>query len=241
MRTGLRRLLPLLLLAVVAAGCSRLPRPAKVHWSHHDPDIRLDWLLALLEQNYRGGTSCHEMWQKGHATVDCDRIFFELERLAVEFPRHDRVIMANALVHYEAGQKEKAQQFLDELLSRRRVYPESAVLRARIAIEEGNLRFSRSLLERQLALAPDHAGLHELLAATLYLQGDYFGSRAALDSASRMGAPAWRIAFHHGLLAEALGELEDARLHYTECLNRNPNYQPALSRLMALSSTRTTP
>lgn len=167
-------------------------------------------------------------------TSDCGRLRREIERLALVCPGHVPTLMANAVIAYDEHQPVKSQQFLDQILAEARSYPDAAVLRARIAIEEGNLPFARRLLKQQIKLTPDHAGLHETYGATLYLERQLPDAARELAVAGELGAPSWRIAYHLGLVAEASGRLEEARRYYTEALEANPGWAPARSRLKGL-------
>lgn len=193
-----------------------------------NPDAQLVALLQPLEALRANGCD----GQGG--TSDCERLRHEIERLALVCPGHVPTLMANAVIAYEEHQRVKSQQFLDQILAEARSRPDAAVLRARIAVEEGNVPFARRLLEQQIKLAPDHAGLHETYAATLYLQGQLPDATRELATAGALGAPGWRIAYHLGLIAEASGRLEEARRHYTEALEGNPGWPPAQSRLRGL-------
>src|SRR5206468_71843 len=149
---------------------------------------------------------------------DCGQLERELERLSVLCPGHAPTLLANAAVAYDAHRPAKSQQFLDEILAQPRSHPDAAVLRARIAIDEGNLPFAHRLLDQQIRLAPDHAGLHETYGAALYLGGHMAEARHELTTASALGAPRWRIAYHLGLVEEAAGQLDLARKYYGEAL-----------------------
>jgi predicted Zn-dependent protease len=158
----------------------------------------------------------------------------EIEHLSIICAGHAPILLANAIVAYEINQPVKAQQFLDQVFERPISNPDAATLRARIAIEEGNLPFARRLLEEQIRLAPDHAGLRELHGATLYLSGRLDEARRALLAARAFGAPDWRVAYHLGLVEESAGNVQAAIAHYTEALAKNPAWKPAQSRLNAL-------
>jgi predicted Zn-dependent protease len=165
---------------------------------------------------------------------ECERLKREIERLAVVCPGHAPTLMANAVLAYDDQRPADAQQALDLILAQPRAYPDAAVLRARIAIEEGNVPFARRLLEQQIKLVPDHSGLHETYAATLYLDGKLADARDELTMAGTLGAPRWRIAYHLGLIEEASGRGTEASRFYAEALQGNPGWAPAESRLRAL-------
>jgi tetratricopeptide (TPR) repeat protein len=170
---------------------------------------------------------------------DCDELRRELERLLVVCPGYEPTMMANAVLAYEELRPARSQQILDQILAYPRSYPDAAALRARLAIEEGNLPFARRLLEQHIRLAPDHAGLHETLGAALYLGRELTAARRELATAGALGAPAWRIAYHVGLIEEADGRFDQARRAYADALTGNPSWAPAESRLRALRATDT--
>jgi len=74
---------------------------------------------------------------------ECTRLRLELDRLALVCQGHAPTLMANAVFAYEERQPILAQQLLDQVLAQGRRYPDAAVLRAQIAVEEGNVPFAR--------------------------------------------------------------------------------------------------
>src|SRR5262249_51761179 len=120
----------------------------------------------------------------------------ELERLALVGANQTPALSANAGVAYDDHRPQTAQQLLDQILAQPKSNPDAAALRARIAIEEGNLPFAKRLLEQQMVIAPDHAGLHETYGAALYVGGQLVEARRELTVAGALGAPRWRIAYH---------------------------------------------
>lgn len=169
-----------------------------------------------------------------NGTSECDRLRREIDRLSVICPGHAPTLMANAVMAYDEHRTAHSQQLLDQILAQPRSYPDAAVLRARIAIEEGNLPFARRLLEQHIRLAPDHAGLHETFAAMLYFEKKLPAARRALATAGALGAPRWRIAYHLGLVEEASGRPDEARRYYSEALEANPGWAQAQSHLNGL-------
>ena len=224
-----RRLSAVLAGSVMAAAC-KTTSPL-VHQECSNADVQLARVLQPLEALRAQG--CAAGSGPG-GTSECERLRRELERLAVICPGHAPTLMANAVIAYDEHQPAKSQQLLDVILAQPRSYPDAAVLRARIAIEEGNLPFARRLLEQHIKLVPDHAGLHETYGAMLYLSAELPEARRELTTAGALGAPRWRIAYHLGLVEEASGRLELARQYYVEALEANPGWAPAQSRLNAL-------
>lgn len=195
-----------------------------------DVDERLDELLEAWECARDG--DCNQ--NQGHIVIDCDRAQNELERLAFEFPKHVPTLMANAVVAYESSDAIKAVQYLDAVFAVQDVHAEAAILRSRLAVEAGNLPFAVRLIERHVRYQPDSAELREAHAAALYMAGEYASADQSLSVAERLGAPAWRVAFHRGLIAESRGEARDAERHYQDALRANPEAQNARSRLDGL-------
>jgi tetratricopeptide (TPR) repeat protein len=173
--------------------------------------------------------------------AECDRLQQELQRLLVVCPDDAPILMANAVVAYDGHQPVQSQQFLDQVLAQPGRYPDAAVLRARIAIEEGNVPFARRLLEQQIRLVPDHAGLHETLGGALYLDGRLPEATLELTTARALGAPRWRVAYHLGLVEEAAGRFDEASRYYGEALEGNPAWPQAQSRFNALRARAATP
>jgi tetratricopeptide (TPR) repeat protein len=198
----------------------------------YDADLQLASVLQPLESLRAQG--CHAP-EQGSAS-DCDRLRIELERLTVICPAHAPTLMANAILAYDEHRPEKSQRFLDQILAQSRNYPDATVLRARIALEEGDVPFARRLIEQQLRLAPDHAELHETYGAVLYLGGALPEATRELTTAGALGAPRWRIAYHLGLVEEASGRLDEARRYYSEAVQANPGWALAESRLKALTA-----
>lgn len=201
------------------------------HQECYNADAQLAAVLRPLEA--LRATGCGAGVAQGGSS-ECNRLRLEIERLVVVCQGHVPTLMANAVMSYDEHQSVKSQQFLDQILALSPSYPDAAVLRARIAIEEGNLPFARRLLDQQIKLAPDHAGLHETYGAALYLGGQLPEARRELTTAGALGAPRWRIAYHLGLVEEASGRLDEARRYYSESLEANPEWAPAASRLKAL-------
>lgn len=199
----------------------------------YDPDAQLAAVLRPFEA--LRAKECEVSASPTRQGIsECDRLKNEIARLAVVCPAHAPTLMANAVIAYDEGRPADSQQLLDLILSQPRAYPDAAVLRARIGIEDGNVPFARRLLDQQIKLVPDHAGLHETLAATMYLDGRFVEAREELTMASALGAPRWRVAYHLGLIEEAAGRRDEASRFYAEALQGNPGWPPAESRLRAL-------
>jgi tetratricopeptide (TPR) repeat protein len=219
----IRRLVAIAL-GLSAAGCFHYHGVARQHCG--DPDSQLASLLTPLEEARGAGCAA---WPS-----DCDNLRREIERQALICPGHAPTLLTNAVIAYEAGSALKAQQFLDRIFERPGSHPDAAVLRARIAVEEGNIPFARRFLEQQILLAPDQAALRETHAGVLYLAGDSEHARIELNAASELGAPRWRIAYHLGLIEEAQGRVETAKRFYSEAVAGNPDFAAAKARLNGL-------
>lgn len=196
-----------------------------------DADQRLDALLEAWRESRESG---RQPSGSAHIVVDAQRARNEIQRLALEHPSHARTLMANAALAYDARETEKAVDYLDRIFHLHTAHAEAAVLRARIAVEQGNLPYAKRLLAQQIAHAPDHAGLREQLSATCFAADDYAGALASLDAAEKLGAPAWRVSFHRGLVAEAQGQVEQAAGCFRATLEQKPDHQPSKARLAAM-------
>lgn len=191
-----------------------------------NPDERLESLVAAYDA-CKGGSAEDD----GRLIVDCDREWNAIERLSIEFPEHAPSLMANAVIAYDERSPQKSQRYLDALLAIESSYPEAAILRSRVAMDEGNLQLARRVLDMQVAYTPNHAGVREALSSVLYMSRDLEGAGTQLALAEKLGAPAWRVAFNRGLIAEAAGRPADAQRLYRAAVDGNPDFTPAQDRL----------
>lgn len=196
-----------------------------------NPDLRLAVLLDAYDQT-RGGEE-----ESSRLVVDVGRARNAIERLSLEFPGHVPTLMACAALAYDAREPEKSQAYLDRLFRAQVMHAEAGVLRSRIASEEGNLPLARRVLETQIQYTPDHAGLREALSGVLYMSKDWDGARRAIGAAEALGAPAWRVAYHRGLIAESADDTKEAQRQFQLATDGNPAFLPAKSRLSAMKAT----
>lgn len=208
---------------------------ASTEWRTDDADARLDAIMDDWQRAVASG-GCRRQLAASPGVIDCNGIAIELRRLAAAFPNRPRVLYANGLVAWEEGYRSRAITWLDSLLALEPAHVEGTVLRARLALDEGNLPFARRLLEEAIALAPDSPMLHETLASVAYLAGEEEASLRELRLALSLGAPDWRVHYHYGLLAEARGDLQEASRHYARAAEGNDSFQPARSRRAAIAA-----
>lgn len=186
-----------LLLTVVVTGCaSQQQFIDEVVAPEHEVTRLVEIELASIQ----AGDYCR---QDPHSTFNgCDGALQRLTQLFTRFPDYERLQLALAVAYQARNRNREAQYYLDLLLDRDRPRPEAAILAARLAMEEGNTRRALTLLEAQKRLNPMHPGIHEALAAVFYLNHQPHKGFTALASAEHLGAPAWRVAYHRGLLFE---------------------------------------
>ena len=223
------RVLTGFLVSFLFAGCATQPWPME-----NDPGVRMDEVVSEWRTMREAGAGCEDSERHDDAQVDCGRLRDALERLSVEFPHDDRIRFASAVLAYETGQRERAQFYLDTLLERAPDHARGAELRSRIAIEDGNLALAERLVERTIELRPDVPSLREAKAAVAYGAGDFVKARHALDTAERLGAPAWRLAYHRGLISEAQGERAGAERYYRDALEARPDWAAPQARIRGL-------
>jgi len=221
---------------VMTAACATDP---VLRQQCYNPDAQLARLLKPYEELRAKDCTLDGSAERGG--TECARLEGEIVRLGVVCSTHAPTLMANAVIAYDENRPAESQQMLDVILAQPRGYPDAAVLRGRIAIEQGNVQFAQRLLGQQIKLVPDHSGLHETYAAALYLDGKMAEARGELTLAGLLGAPRWRIAYHLGLIEEALGLGAEAGKLYAEALQGNPGWAPADSRLKALRARGTAP
>lgn len=199
-----------------------------------DPDERLAELVKKYDDCISG--KAEEGSSTNHILIDCDRAKNEIERLSLEFPRHSNVLLKCATIAYDSREIVKAERYCDQLLSVDPMLPEGAILKARISMENGNLPSAKRLMAAQVGYSPGHSMLRETYAAVLYMCGDLQAAETQLMTASRLGAPSWRIAFHRGLIAEARKDMAKAKQFYEDCLAANPGFRSAEARLAGMNA-----
>jgi tetratricopeptide (TPR) repeat protein len=214
----------LFLLAYGATSC------ASGSFGHRDPncnpDERLEGLVAAYDECHNG----HQ--QTSHDLIfDCSSEWLAIERLATEFPHHVPTLMANAVIAYDERDKVKAKRYLDAIFSIENSYPQAAVLRSRVAIDEGNMPMARRVIEMQIAYTPNEPSVREAYSSILYMSRDLEGATREIAVAEKQGAPPWRVAYNRGLIAEAAGRTADAQRQFQAALDANPEFTPARARL----------
>ncbi|MFN0102807.1 MAG: tetratricopeptide repeat protein [Bryobacteraceae bacterium] len=172
----------------------------------------------------------------GDFAVRCDYLRSEIDRLGQNCQTGGEALLASAILAFDDRQLAKAQQYLDNLLSSQQPNPDAAVLRARVAIDEGNLPFALRFLAEHVRLRGDHAGLREVYASALFLNGASSKATEQLDAAQQLGAPVWRVEYGKGLIAEAANEVDEAVRHFTVAAKERPDWPLPAARLRALAT-----
>jgi tetratricopeptide (TPR) repeat protein len=220
-----------LALLVVLAACQHVPIDK---YATGSPDQRLAYALERLDAARAVGRNNNTIMDEERVIVDPETVKVEIETLAFEFPRHVPILLTNAELAFEASEYEKSQAYCDRIL---RMQPDNVfagIIRARIALVDGNVPYARRVLQRQLEYAPESPFIYEVLAGVEFLDGRFAESAKALDHAEALGGEAWRIAYHRGLISERLGQREDAARHFRGCLEIKPQYERARAHLALL-------
>jgi tetratricopeptide (TPR) repeat protein len=194
------------------------------------PILRKAW--GELEEGLQTPGGC----DPEHA-ADCEYARVRIERLAIDCPNIPDVILANALLAFDARSFVRSQELLDELFSLNVTYPQAVVLRARIALEQGNTPYALRFLKEQIDRVGDDSSLREAYASALFVARRWDEATGQLTIAEKLGAPAWRIAYSQGLIAEESGKFEAAKVLYQRALAARPGWRPPQSRLRALVAT----
>ena len=202
-----------------------------------DPDKamgRLEDMYAMTPEGAR--YEQYRMGAKGKDRVSRATLRRQAEEMSFLYPNHIPARFMAGLLAYEFDDPARASQHFDQVLHIAGSHPDAAVLRSRIALDDGNTAYALRLLEEQVTLRPDHAGLREAQAAAWFLAGDTTQARASLDAAERLGSPGWRLAYNRGLLAEEDGDAGSAIEQYRLAAGLAPYHQPSRHRLRALEA-----
>lgn len=202
-----------------------------------DPDKamgRLEDMYAMTPEGAR--YEQYRMGAKGKDRVSRATLRRQAEEMSFLYPNHIPARFMAGLLAYEFDDPVRASQHFDQVLHVAVSHPDAAVLRSRIALDDGNTGYALHLLEEQIQLRPDHAGLREAQAAAWFMAGDTSQARASLDAAERLGSPGWRVAYNRGLLAEEDGDATSAIEQYRLAAGLAPYHQPSRYRLRALEA-----
>jgi len=220
-----------LLCLLLLTGCSRAIRKSVAFPSNCiDLEAKLNAALTTLEEGNLDPRKC----QVGSIADICEDSRREIERIATQCPSSGSAQYAGAILAFDRRELAKAQQLLDALLSNGGIHPDAAALRARIALEEGNVPYAIRFLSGQVRLAPADYRLRETLASAYYLARRWQEATNELQAAETLGAPAWRVAYHSGLILEANGSTDLAIRQFEKVLVERPGYRPAADRILAL-------
>jgi len=221
---------PFLLLAAFTVSCAtRTVHPTSLGTPCSASQVRLTQAWRALHEALQAPGGCEL-----DSAVRCEALRSQIERLSVDCPGNPDIVMANALLAFDGKDFVRSQQLLDQIFSTGVVPPEAAVLRARIAIEQGNLQFAIRFLDQQIHQTGDSAGLRETYASALFLAGRLDEADIQLSIAEKLAAPGWRVAYGKGLIDEARGRFAEAGSRYQEALRAKPGWKQAESRLRAL-------
>ena len=224
-----------LAVASFAFGCSSNAPPADDAPS--DPDLTINQLEAAYVNALQQRPYQSARVQNGRRLPSRALIRKRAENLAFRHPDHAPTRVMSGVLAYEFDDSSRATQHLDHALRIDGSNPEAATLRARIALEEGNTSYALRILDEQVRLRPDHAGLREAQASAHFMANDYDNARASLAAAEQLGAPKWRIAYNRGLIDEEAGDPASAAANYQQALALRPGCAPARERLTALERT----
>jgi len=219
-------------MALAVTGCQWIPERATPQTGN--PQVELDVLLRKIEAARKDSPDSLVLLEEEDVIVDPQHLRIEADRLAVRFPHHVPTLMTCAILAYESDQRTAAQRFLDRALAIDAGLPDAAILRAQIALADGNVRLARRVVESAIERRPDLPQLRETHAGVLFLLGEYDRSTTAVDAAISLGAPAGRAHYHLGLIAERSGDVQSASLQYQEALLADPGFEDAAIRLRGL-------
>lgn len=206
-------------LSLLTVGCSV--------WN---PDYVQDPDEALLELT--------EAAEAGDGGAAAEQLQFAVEALATRHPQHVASQVVAASIAMERGQRQRAQGFVERALDLDARNVEARCLRVRIAVQDGNLDLARKIVEDGLQLRPDASRLYESAAWVDQLDERHDDAMRALDAAAALHAPAWRVAFHRGLIEELRGAYDRAEDHYRAAWKSNPSCREARERLAGLQARR---
>ena len=215
-----RLVLFLALLALGFSGCRTLAETEAAY----DPDREIEAILEAMDEEL-GAREVRALRRRA-------------EDIVMRTPRHARALSTAGILAYEDDDPENAQVLLDRALEIDSTVPGAAVTRARVAIDQGNLRLATRVLGDAARRSPADPLVRETLAGVLFMEGRFDESMTRIDQAEALGAPAWRVAFHRGLIQESLGRWDAAEAQYELALEHCPDDPATQERLTGLRAAR---
>lgn len=158
-----------------------------------------------------------------------------VEALATRYGSHRESLLASAALNLDRGAPTRSQLYVERALQLDPSDADARYLRARIAVADGNPGLARRIVDEGLVYRPDSYLLWEASAWLWQLEGGWDQARRDLESAAKVGAPAWRVRWNQGLVEESAGNLEAARTHYQACVD-SPAADAARQRLRGLQA-----
>lgn len=231
LRKGVRGWFVCAAIAAATAGCRLVPHERH---STGDPDARLAAALAQLDRARDDGMNNNTVIEDESVTVAPETARLRIEHLSLEFPHHVPTLTMCAMLAFEASEFEKAGSYADRVLALQPENNFAAIIRARVALQEGNLPRAKQILEREIRMTPESPFLHETLASVHYYSDDLDAAEKELRLAAAHGSDAARIAYLRGLIAEKRGSTADAKKLYSEAIRLQPDFEPAQSHLLGL-------
>jgi tetratricopeptide (TPR) repeat protein len=223
---------------LAAGGCRMAPTERN---QEGDPDARLASALSELDKARSSGRNNNTVASDESVIMDPESARLRFDNLAVEYPAHVPTLTMCALLSFEAGEFEKSAAYADRALALQPEHNFAAILRARVALQEGNLPRARDVLSRQIAMTPESPYLHEMLASVHYFSGELAAAEQELRLAEHHGSEPARLAYLNGLLAEKRGNPDDAKKLFAKAVELDPGFEEAQSQLLGLSGPAPAP
>jgi len=140
-------------------------------------------------------------------------------------------VLAAAVRHHQAGQREEAEKLYREILRIDPEHPDALHLLGAIGNETGDQEMAVEYIRRAIALRPDIAEFHNSLGNALQAQGRLDEAVAAYRQALQL-KPEYATAHSNlGTALKAQGRLDEAIASYRRALELQPQYAAALCNL----------
>lgn len=155
-------------------------------------------------------------------------------KFSAQLQRSEPRILAEATQSVEAGDLDRAERLLGELLKRNATHPLALHELGRIANRRGDPARAANLIGRAIEAAPDQAIFHINLGNALERMGQ---SDAAIDAFAKGAALAPELPeaqYNHGLALWNAGRSPQAAKAYRAALEARPDYVRALIALSAI-------
>ena len=219
-----------LMTAIITTACASSPHVTE---SNFDPQAFYDKQFSWGPEAQKA-KRCEQSGQANYPILYCKLIMRKLESARMTAPNLQAMSRSLLSIYNAMQLSEKSRALADQLISMDSTAHEVYVIRAEIALKDGDERLAKQVLQKAEYLVDELGPIYETFAAVDYYNGNYKSAEKQLTKAFKLGSDQWRISYHQGVIAEAKNRWQEACSAYQDSLMSEPMYRPSQKRLRRL-------